>query len=90
MTAHPFVSTPDNGSCSSCGHMRTNDIHNYSDQIPDQVVCFRYGGQPVWRIFVGGKLIAAEWTQPGPAQAAIEVERARQKKKALLRVGNTV
>jgi len=49
--------------------------------IPDQVICLRYGDQPVWRAFVGGKLIAAEWSQPGPAQAAIKVERARQVKK---------
>ena len=24
---HPFVSTPNNGPCSSCGHKRSNKIH---------------------------------------------------------------
>lgn len=27
MTKHPFVSTPDNGPCSSCGLERWNPIH---------------------------------------------------------------
>lgn len=28
---HPFVSTPNNGPCSSCGKSRTNKIHNYTE-----------------------------------------------------------
>ena len=29
---HPFVSTPNNGPCSSCGKKHSNPIHNYKEK----------------------------------------------------------
>jgi hypothetical protein len=46
LTAHPFVSTPNNGPCSSCGRSRSDQIHKWEPPEPE----FQYQG------FTGAKL----------------------------------
>lgn len=37
--------------------------------LPDQVVCLRDNGQPVYKVIFGGRLVKADWKSKGGAQA---------------------
>lgn len=48
--------------------------------MKDQVFCIWDGdGNPVWKIAVNGKIVAAEWRDKGSALAGMKTEQQRQK-----------